>query len=422
MNRPDKERMYKANELPTENKLSPAAQAAQTIGAVKKERDPRLDFFRGVAMLIIFVAHVPGNFWAKFIPARFGPSDAAEMFVFCSGFAAAIAFGGTFRRSGFLMGTMRIVIRCVQLYVAHLGLFFVLATVCAVATAYFVDFNYITKLNLPYFFDNTTEALVALFTLTYVPNFFDIMPMYIGVLALVPVVILIARVHPYLVPVFSIALYAATWQWQLEFPAEPFSDRPWFFNPLTWQLLFFTGFAISAGWIKAPPPNKWLFIACIIFVLALVPISNWPIMRAIPELKEIRTELILGFKKTNFGLLRWLHFLALAYICVTLLKGREQILRHRYFKPLIKCGQQALPVFLLGMTLSWIGGIVLDQIGRDALGLSLVNLSGMSILIGYAYLMGWVKSSPWRQAPNKPIQLETKPETDLNRTAAQPAE
>ncbi|WP_299371216.1 OpgC family protein [uncultured Kiloniella sp.] len=414
--------MYKANELPTENKLSPAAQAAQTIGSVKKERDPRLDFFRGVAMLIIFVAHVPGNFWAKFIPARFGPSDAAEMFVFCSGFAAAIAFGGTFRRSGFLMGTMRIVIRCVQLYVAHLGLFFVLATVCAVATAYFVDFNYIGKLNLTYFFNNTPEALGALFTLTYVPNFFDIMPMYIGVLALVPVVILLARVHPYLVPVFSIALYAASWQLQLEFPAEPFSDRPWFFNPLTWQLLFFTGFAISAGWIKAPPPNKWLLIACIIFVLALVPISNWPIMRAIPELKEIRTELILGFKKTNFGLLRWLHFLALAYICVTLLKGREQILRHRYFKPLIKCGQQALPVFLLGMTLSWIGGIVLDQIGREALGLTIVNLSGMSILIGYAYLMGWVKSSPWRQASNKPTQTEAKPETDLNRTVAQPAE
>ncbi|WP_417455251.1 OpgC family protein [Kiloniella sp.] len=414
--------MYKANDLPTENKLSPAAQAAQTIGTGKKERDPRLDFFRGVAMLIIFVAHVPGNFWAKFIPARFGPSDAAEMFVFCSGFAAAIAFGGTFRRSGFFMGTMRIVIRCVQLYVAHLGLFFVLATVCAIATAYYVDFNYIAKLNLPYFFDNTTEALGALFTLTYVPNFFDIMPMYIGVLALVPVVILLARVHPYLVPVFSIALYAASWQWQLEFPAEPFSDRPWFFNPLTWQLLFFTGFAISAGWIKAPPANKWLLIVCIIFVLALVPISNWPIMRAVPELKDIRTELVLGFNKTNFGLLRWLHFLALAYICVTLLKGREQILRHRYFKPLIKCGQQALPVFLLGMTLSWIGGIVLDQIGRDALGLTIVNLSGMSILIGYAYLMGWVKSSPWRQAPNKPTQTETKPETHLNRTVAQPAE
>ena len=54
------------------------------------QRDPRLDVFRGLAMAIILVAHVPGNPLAEFIPARFGPSDAAEMFVFCSGFAAAL--------------------------------------------------------------------------------------------------------------------------------------------------------------------------------------------------------------------------------------------------------------------------------------------------------------------------------------------
>src|SRR3546814_2318146 len=70
-------------------------------------RDPRLDFFRGVAMLIIFVAHVPDNPWAGFIPARFGWSDATEMFVFCSGFAAAIAFGGSFATAGFGYGTVR---------------------------------------------------------------------------------------------------------------------------------------------------------------------------------------------------------------------------------------------------------------------------------------------------------------------------
>ena len=56
-------------------------------------------------MAIILVAHVPGNPVTEFIPARFGPSDAAEMFVFCSGFASAIAFGGTFRRAGFALGT-----------------------------------------------------------------------------------------------------------------------------------------------------------------------------------------------------------------------------------------------------------------------------------------------------------------------------
>ena len=32
----------------------------------------------------------------------------------------------------------------------------------------------------------------------------------------------------------------------LAFPAEPWSDRTWFFNPFGWQLIFFTGFALHA--------------------------------------------------------------------------------------------------------------------------------------------------------------------------------
>ncbi len=50
--------------------------------ATKRMRDPRLDFFRGLGMFIILIAHIPGNTWLNWIPARFGFSDAADMFVF----------------------------------------------------------------------------------------------------------------------------------------------------------------------------------------------------------------------------------------------------------------------------------------------------------------------------------------------------
>ena len=46
-----------------------------------RARDLRLDFFRGSAMFIILFAHTPGNPWTLWIPARFGFSDATEMFV-----------------------------------------------------------------------------------------------------------------------------------------------------------------------------------------------------------------------------------------------------------------------------------------------------------------------------------------------------
>src|SRR6516165_11275811 len=100
---------------------------------VGRDRDLRLDVFRGLAMLIIFVAHVPGNSWADYIPARFGFSSAAEMFVFCSGCASAIAFGSVFARRGWAIGTIRIAYRIWQLYWAHIGLFLVLVTISVAA-------------------------------------------------------------------------------------------------------------------------------------------------------------------------------------------------------------------------------------------------------------------------------------------------
>src|SRR5580693_6888249 len=117
--------------------LHAMARANAAPAGAARVRDPRLDFFRGSAMFIIFIAHCRGNYLWNFIPARFGPSDAADMFVFLSGMAASIAFGGTFLRLGAVIGTARILWRCLQLYAAHLGLFFVCAMIIAAGTRIF---------------------------------------------------------------------------------------------------------------------------------------------------------------------------------------------------------------------------------------------------------------------------------------------
>ena len=123
-------------------------------------RDPRLDVFRGLAMAIILVAHVPGNPLTEFIPARFGPSDAAEMFVFCSGFASALAFGATFRRAGFALGTLRIAHRCWQVYWSHLGLFLTVASLCVLGTWWTEVTDYVDVLYLQHFFAEPRQGLV----------------------------------------------------------------------------------------------------------------------------------------------------------------------------------------------------------------------------------------------------------------------
>ncbi|EKE44159.1 hypothetical protein OCGS_1675 [Oceaniovalibus guishaninsula JLT2003] len=163
---------------------------ASIEGAAAKGRDIRLDFFRGVAMFVILVAHVPRNPLAKWMPGRFGFSDSTEIFVFCSGMASAIAFGGIFARRGWVMGTARTIQRIWQIYWAHIGLFVATAALMAMldATGAFGR-SYIGNLNLVPFFKDPATQLPALMTLRYVPNYFDILPMYLGLLALMPLVV-----------------------------------------------------------------------------------------------------------------------------------------------------------------------------------------------------------------------------------------
>ena len=88
------------------------------------KRDPRLDFFRGLGMFIILIAHIPWNGFNNWIPARFGYSDATEIFVFCSGAASAIAFLKVFESRGWWIGTLRVAFRIWQIYWCHIAIFF----------------------------------------------------------------------------------------------------------------------------------------------------------------------------------------------------------------------------------------------------------------------------------------------------------
>jgi len=364
-----------------------------------RQRDLRVDFWRGVAMFIIFMAHMPGNFWAWYIPARFGPSDGAEMFVFCSGFASAVAFGGTFMRSGWLVGCARVLHRVWQIYWAQIGLFLVMLAVCYIGSGLVEGKDYVGQLNLYPFVDDPARGVVHLLTMTYVPNLFDILPMYMVVLAMTPLVVLAHRTGgmPALAAFIGTVYIAA--QFGLELPAEWWSDRPWFFNPFGWALLFFSGFAISAGWVRVPGPNIWLIGAALLFVAALVPVSHWPIWRQSETLTAIHDAMKFGFgiEKTGHGIIRYLHFMALAYLAHVALRDHAAKLEAAWLRPLIKVGQNALPVFLASLPLSYIGGMVLDVTGSGYGPVAAVNLGGFALLVGVAYGGNYFKKQPWKR-------------------------
>lgn len=149
----------------------------------KAARDPRLDFFRGLGMFIILIAHIPWNSWTDWISARFGFSDGADLFVFCSGLASSLAFAPIFETRGWLLGVARILHRMWQVYWAHIGGFLVVLAIVASADIYFGGDRYARQLMLGDFFARLQFYAPGLMTLRFVPNYFDILPMYIAILA-----------------------------------------------------------------------------------------------------------------------------------------------------------------------------------------------------------------------------------------------
>jgi len=373
-------------------------------------RDPRLDFFRGIAMFIILIAHVPANWMNQWIPARFGFSDATEIFVFCSGMASAIAFGKVFRERGWTMGTARVAFRCWQVYWAHVCLFVAIAATMVVLTASDTLLrDYVGQLNLYPFFNDPATNLVGLLTLTYVPNYFDILPMYLVVLAMLPAVVAIARVRVAAAAIAVVTVWILAQMDLFALPAEPWSDREWFFNPFGWQLVFFTGFALMAGWLPAPPVDRRLVIFAATIVVVSVPLAHGPTYRDVALLSEVRGALVPLIGKSDLGPLRYGHFLALAYLAWVAVGPRGARLApsdsdgpgarawRTGLAVILKVGQQSLAVFIASMYLARLMGVALDVTGRTPLNAVLINLAGMALLVAVAYGAGWFKSAPWRR-------------------------
>ncbi len=389
-------------------------------------RDIRLDFFRGMAMFIILFAHTPGNYFTNWIPARWGFSDATEMFVFCSGMASAIAFGATFDRAGILLGSARVLFRIWQIYWAHVGLFFATTALMVFYTDLGITGrNYWGNLNLWMLFvesDNweNPNILFSFMTLQWVPNLFDILPMYMVVLAMMPVYYALSKVHFGLVAALSVTLWFFAQRDFVEFfdlpyfnfTAEPWLgddnwQRRWFLNPFGWQLAFFTGFAFMRGWLPKPPVALWLIALTTLIVLGNIPLSNIGVREfEFAWARDWRSEYAQLISKSDFGLLRYVQFLSLAYLAWVIAGDKGNRLRAgagwlgRIWAPFLaiflKVGQQSLAVFVVSIVVGRSNAFLMDIIGRDTWTVVGVNLFGMMLLVLTAYGAGWFKQTPWK--------------------------
>ncbi len=364
----------------------------------RKGRDLRLDFFRGLSLFFIFVDHIPNNFLAYFTLHSIAFSDAAEVFIFISGYTAALVYGRSLRQRGPLFATAQIYRRVWQLYVAHIFLFVIFTAEVSYTVLALNNPMYSEELRVADFLDQPHVAIIKALLLQFQPTFLDILPLYIALLGVFPVVLLALERGPFWALLPSAVIYALTLRHGWGIPAYPTSNV-WYFNPLAWQFLFVIG--ATAGHARVSgrwpfPQSIWLSRIAIVLAAAFVIINvSWLIHWFYDPFPAILAKQLLSWTldKTNLAPLRLFNFLVLALATVHFVRPESAFLRWRVAQPIILCGQHSLYVFCLSIVLAVLGHFVLSEF-YGALPMQLaVNLAGFAAMIGTAALLAWYKSA-----------------------------
>lgn len=367
----------------------------------EKGRDLRLDLFRGVANWAIYLDHIPDNVVNWITTRNYGFSDAADLFVFISGYTASFVYARMMLDRGFIVGATRLTKRVWQLYVAHIILFVIYIASISYLALRFGDSELVNEFNVVGLIDNATETLRQGLFLKFKPVNLDVLPLYIVLLATFPFVLPAVVRWPFAVLGGSLALYAATCRYDWNLPAYP-DDKVWFFNPMAWQVLFHMGAAFAVLGPRLAGLDRWrwpLSIAALLYLCFAAFIAmSWhynSLERLIPEWVARQ---IFPIDKTNVDILRLLHFLALAWLVRVVVPQDAPFLRWRVLEPIRRCGEHSLQVFCLGTFLALTAQIVVNHYEDSVVSQIIVSIAGLAIMTLVAYAASWFKGGSVREA------------------------
>lgn len=368
--------------------------------AVLPGRDLRIDVIRGLILLVIFVNHMPGNVVSLAMPHNFGFSDAADAFVLIAGISAAFAYGRLIDQRGLLVGSLKVGARIWTLYVAHLALFVLVCGIIATAIVRTQNTLYVEAINIQPFFSDTAAAVVNALGLVYQPYYLDILPLYIVLLALFPLIYVTARTSPLTALAISFALWQGSVHFGLNLPNHP-GDAGWFFNPFAWQMLFTLGVVIGRlGLVGAALPRlvvlDALAVAVILFAATVKLTSGNPF--GIALLNDWIESLQIGIDKTNLAWPRVVHLLALIWLVLRFIGPEAAMLKGRVGRRLAEVGRHSLEVFCAGIVLAVAGQIILAETSFALWVQLLVSLTGVMILTGLGIFLSWYKTLTARAA------------------------
>src|SRR5712675_3629785 len=350
-------------------------------------RDLGLDLLRGLANWAIFLDHIPHEVMNSITTRNYGFSDAADLFVFISGYTAACVFGRMMIEQGYVAAASRLAKRASILYAAHIMVLAIyIATVGCVSRGLH-DPDDLSQFNVAVFMSHPLWEFIQALALRYRPVNLDVLPLYILLLGtFAPALWLMVR-KPTLTLAGSMAVYLAARHFGWNLPASP--SGLWYFNPFAWQFLFVLGAWIALGGAQAIQSvirTRAVFCFAITYIIFAMLVT---MATHAPGLGNLLPHWILQpfdpNDKTNLAPYRVLHFIALAVVVTRFLPVDSPILQWRALAPLVQCGRKSLQVFCTGIVLSFCAHAAIE-LSLNALWIQIVvGAIGILLMTAVAY-------------------------------------
>ena len=373
------------------------------------ERDLRLDLFRGIALWLIFLDHIPSNIVSWITIRNYGFSDATEIFVFISGYTAAFVYGRAMRDRGFVVAAARILKRAWQVYVAHIFLFVIYLAEIAYVSRSFENPLFAEEMGIFDFLRQPDVTLYEALLLKFKPANMDVLPLYIVLLTTFPLFLWVLLRQPTLALATSLLIYIAALQFDINLPAYP--EGTWAFNPFAWQLLFAFGAWCAIGGAERlhgfMRSRIVLGLAVAYLVFALLIVMTWYFPRTGYLVPRWLSDWMYPIDKTNLDVLRFVHFLSLAVITVRFVPRDWPVLKSPWLRPAIICGQHSLEVFCLGVFLAFAAHFFMVQVSESITAQIFASAIGIVLMVAVAWLLTWYKNMEGRSSGSRP------PDADL---------
>ncbi len=348
-----------------------------------------IDFWRGYALISIFVNHIPGNFFERFTYRNLTLSDSAELFVFLAGWAMRLSIENprkpmTTSAVVYKLWGRAFTIYVAQTFITEVAIFILAASSVMLDAPFLLDWH-----NVGAIFHDPVQAHVGLVLLTYQLGYFNILPLYVVLMIAAPAVAILYRSIPALVLPLSVGFWVLTQVLGWNIPSWPV-EGTWFFSPSAWQLIYVLGFLLAGKQTdlglfarRHVVAIRVVAVPILVVGLAFASVRYFPGLFQLPASPYLRL-----FDKTYLSIDRLLSVLAIIAVGAGSFAPIYRLMPSlgRFLSML---GRNGLQVFCAGSLLSLCGQVIRYLYGGLVVTDVLLFIVGVALMALVAWMVEW---------------------------------